>query len=133
MPKVEANGININYEEQGSGEPLILIPFLSADNACYAFQVADYSKHFTCISLDLRGTGQSDKPDGDVSIELYADDVAAFMEKRGISKAHIFGLSLGALLRRVHLSREPAGVVALETHALGEGAADVLARCEPLA
>ena len=50
MPKVNANGITLNYEQEGSGEPLILIPYLSADNACYAFQVAEYAKHFTCIS-----------------------------------------------------------------------------------
>jgi hypothetical protein len=33
---------------------------LAADNACYAFQVADYAKHFTCISLDPRGAGETD-------------------------------------------------------------------------
>ena len=59
MPKVKVNDITINYETQGSGEPLILIPYLAADNACYAFQVADYAKHFTCISLDPRGAGET--------------------------------------------------------------------------
>ena len=91
MPKVNANGVTINYERQGSGEPLVLIPYLAADNACYAFQVADYAKHFTCFSLDLRGTGASDKPDGVYSTELFADDVAAFMQVVGISKAHVAG------------------------------------------
>ena len=57
MPKVKANGINMNYEKQGAGEALVLIPFTSADNACYAFQVPEYSKHFGCISVDLRGAG----------------------------------------------------------------------------
>ena len=51
MPKVKVNDITMNYERQGSGEPLVLIPYLTADNACYAFQVAAYAKHFTCISL----------------------------------------------------------------------------------
>ena len=55
MPKVKANSITMNYEQQGAGEPLVLIPYLAADNACYAFQVADYAKHFTCISIDPRG------------------------------------------------------------------------------
>ena len=44
-----------------STAPEILIPFLTADNACYTFQVNDYAKHFTCISFDLRGIGESDK------------------------------------------------------------------------
>jgi 3-oxoadipate enol-lactonase len=62
MPKVKAGNLTLHYEQQGTGDPLILIPFLTADNACYAFQVAEYSKHFTCISVDLRGTGESDSP-----------------------------------------------------------------------
>jgi pimeloyl-ACP methyl ester carboxylesterase len=95
MPKVKANNLTINYDQQGDGEPLILIPYLAADSACYAFQVAEYSKHFTCISLDLRGTGKTDKPEDDYSIELLADDVAALMQALGIQKAHISGLSLG--------------------------------------
>jgi len=87
MPKGEANNITINYEQQGTGEPLILIPYLAADHACYAFQVAEYAKHFTCISLDLRGTGESDKPEGPYSTEILADDVAAFMQALGIASA----------------------------------------------
>ena len=64
MPRVRANNITMNYDQQGTGEPLILIPYLAADCACYAFQVADYAKRFSCISVDLRGTGQSDNPGG---------------------------------------------------------------------
>ena len=37
MSKVQANGITMNYEQQGTGEPLVLIPYLAADHACYAF------------------------------------------------------------------------------------------------
>src|SRR6185436_6607517 len=96
MPTVNANNLTLNYDQQGTGEPLILIPYLAADYACYAFQVADYAKHFTCLSVDLRGTGASDKPAGAYSTELFADDVAAFMQAVGIRKAHIAGLSLGA-------------------------------------
>ena len=96
MSKVQANGITINYEQRGAGEPLVLIPYLAADHACYAFQVADYAKHFTCISLDPRGAGETDKPDGTYSMELFADDVAAFMQAIGIERAHVSGLSLGA-------------------------------------
>src|SRR5712691_3943210 len=96
MPKVQANGITINYDQQGTGEPLILIPYLAADYACYAFQVAEYAKHFTCISVDLRGAGETDKPEGIYSTELFADDIAAFMRALGIQHAHVAGLSLGA-------------------------------------
>jgi pimeloyl-ACP methyl ester carboxylesterase len=74
VPKVRVNDITMNYEQQGTGEPLILIPYLAADNACYAFQVADYAKQFTCISIDPRGAGETDKPAGNYSTDLFADD-----------------------------------------------------------
>ena len=116
MPKVKANNITFNYEQQGSGEPLILIPYLAADNACYAFQVADYAKRFTCISLDLRGTGESDKPGGVYSVELFADDVAAFMQAIKVPKAHIMGLSLGAATGMWLAAKYPDKIKSLSLH-----------------
>jgi 3-oxoadipate enol-lactonase len=116
MPKVKANNITINYDQQGSGEPLILIPYLAADHACYAFQVAEYAKHFTCISLDLRGTGETDKPEGVYSTELLGDDVAAFMQAAGIQRAHISGLSLGAAIGMWLAAKHPEKVQSLSLH-----------------
>jgi len=116
MPKVKANNITMNYVQQGAGEPLILIPYLAADNACYAFQAPDYAKHFTCISLDLRGTGETDKPEGDYSTEIFADDVAAFMRALGIEKAHISGLSLGAATGLWLAAKYPDKVKSLSLH-----------------
>jgi pimeloyl-ACP methyl ester carboxylesterase len=116
MPKVKVNSITMNYDQQGSGEPLILIPYLAADYACYAFQVADYAKHFTCISLDLRGTGETDKPEGVYSSELFADDVAAFMQAVGIQQAHISGLSLGAATGMWLAAKYPNKVKSLSLH-----------------
>jgi 3-oxoadipate enol-lactonase len=116
MPKVEANGISMNYDSQGSGEPLVLIPYLAADYACYAFQVAEYSKHFTCISVDPRGAGGTDKPEGTYSTELFADDVAAFMQAMSIPKAHVAGLSLGAATGIWLAAKYPHKVKSLSLH-----------------
>ena len=116
MPKVKANGITMNYEQQGAGEPLVLIPFLAADNACYAFQVADYAKHFTCISVDPRGAGETDKPAGAYSMELFADDVAAFMRAIGVQRAHVSGLSLGAATGLWVAAKYPELVKSLSLH-----------------
>lgn len=116
MPKVKANNLTMNYERQGSGDVLILIPYLAADNACYAFQVAEYSKHLTCISLDPRGAGETDKPGGMYSTELLADDVAAFMQAVGVERAHITGLSLGAAIGMWLAVKYPAKVKSLSLH-----------------
>src|SRR5271165_1591181 len=116
MPKVKANQITIHYDQQGTGEPLILIPYLAADYACYAFQVADYAKNYTCISVDLRGAGETDKPEGTYSTELFADDVASLMQALGIERAHISGLSLGAATGMWLAAKYPEKVKSLSLH-----------------
>jgi pimeloyl-ACP methyl ester carboxylesterase len=118
MPTVHANGITLNYETSGDGEPLVLIPYLAADQACYAFQVADYAKQFRCISVDPRGAGLSDKPDGTYSTELFADDVAALMQALGLERAHVAGLSLGAAVGIWLAGKYPDRVKTLSLHSV---------------
>ena len=116
MPTVRVNDLDIYYEQQGAGEPLVLIPYLAADQACYAFQVADYAKHYTCISVDLRGAGQTSKPEGAYTTELLADDMAAFMQAIGVERAHITGLSLGAATGMWLAAKHPQKVKTLPLH-----------------
>jgi len=99
MPKVKANQITINYDQQGTGEPLILIPYLAADYACYAFQVAEYAKQFTCISIDLRGTGESDKPEGVYSTVRGrpVQPLATFLQESNAVIAHDVAAQLGQI------------------------------------
>jgi pimeloyl-ACP methyl ester carboxylesterase len=118
MPKVTVNDITMNYDQQGTGEPLVLIPYLAADYACYAFQVAEFAKHFTCISVDLRGAGATDKPTGTYSTELFADDVASFTEAIGLDQAHVFGMSLGAAVGLWLAAKYPAKVKTLSLHSV---------------
>src|SRR5436305_7130626 len=116
MSQVKVDGITINYDVQGEGEPLLLIPYLSADHACYAFQLPAYTEHFSCIAIDLPGTGESDKPDGPYSTEGYADQVAAFLGAIGLERAHVAGVSLGAAVG-IHLAaRHPGRVRSLSLH-----------------
>jgi pimeloyl-ACP methyl ester carboxylesterase len=114
MPQANINGLTINYEVQGVGEPLLLIPYTSADHACFAFQLPAYTEHFSCIAIDLPGSGESDKPVGPYSTDGYADQVAAFLGAIGIESAHVAGVSLGA---------EPAAT------AHGDGAAGASTDC----
>jgi pimeloyl-ACP methyl ester carboxylesterase len=116
MPQIAVDGLTINYDVQGEGKPLLLIPFLSADHACYAFQLPAYTQHFSCIALDLPGSGESDKPAGPYSTDGYADQVAAFLGAIGIERAHVAGVSLGAAVG-IHLAaRHPGRVRSLSLH-----------------
>jgi len=116
MPTVQGNGIDIYYEVQGEGEPLVLIPYLAADQACYAFQVAEYAKHFTCFTVDLRGAGLCGKPEGTYTTELFAEDIAAFMDAASVERAHVVGLSLGAATGMWLAAKHPARVKSLSLH-----------------
>jgi pimeloyl-ACP methyl ester carboxylesterase len=116
MATVSANDLTFYYQAEGSGEPLILIPFLAADHACYAFQLPDYTKHFTCVSVDLRGSGLSGKPAGPYSTEQYADDIAALMAAIGIDRAHVAGVSLGAATATWLAVKHPDRVASLSIH-----------------
>jgi 3-oxoadipate enol-lactonase len=116
MPTAAVKDIAMDYETAGSGDPLILIPYLSADHACYAFQTPEYSKHFTCVAVDLRGTGTSDKPAAPYSMEHLADDVAGLMEVLDIDRAHVAGVSFGAAAGMWLAAKYPERVASLSLH-----------------
>jgi pimeloyl-ACP methyl ester carboxylesterase len=116
MPQVDVDGLTINYDVQGEGEPLLLIHYTSADHACWAFQLPAYTEHFSCIALDLPGAGESDKPPGPYSTDGQADQVAAFLGAIGIEQAHVAGMSFGAAMG-IHLAaRHPGRVRSLSLH-----------------
>ena len=110
MPIVKSNGININYEEYGSGEPLLLIMGLSAPGAAWEKHVEEYKKHFRCIVLDNRGAGASDKPAGNYTTELMASDSVNVMDSLGIERFHINGISMGGAIAQQIAIAHPARV-----------------------
>jgi pimeloyl-ACP methyl ester carboxylesterase len=116
VPQAEVDGLTINYDVQGEGEPLLLIPYLGADHACYAFQLPAYTEHFSCISLDLPGSGESDKPPGPYATDVYADQVAGFLAAIGVERAHVAGVSLGAAVGMHLAARHPERVRSLSLH-----------------
>ena len=126
MPRVEVDGLTLNYDVQGEGEPLLLIPYLSADHACFAFQLPAYTEHFSCIAVDLPGSGESDKPAGAYSTEGYADQVAAFLGAMGIERAHVAGVSLGATVGMHLAARHPGRVRSLSLHSSWHASDDYL-------
>lgn len=126
MPQAEVDGLTINYDVQGDGEPLLLIPYTSADHACYAFQLPAYTAHFSCVAVDLPGSGESDKPAGPYSTKGYADQVAAFLGAIGIERAHVAGVSLGAAVGLHLAARHPDRVRSLSLHSAWHATDDYL-------
>jgi len=91
---VHVNGIDLYYEERGSGPPLLNIPPLSSTG----FTIPALEPHFRFITFDNRGAGRSAVPPGPYTTRLMADDAAALLDHLGIERAHILGFSLGGMI-----------------------------------
>ncbi|RJP64078.1 MAG: alpha/beta hydrolase [Candidatus Abyssobacteria bacterium SURF_17] len=98
MPKVSVNGVNLYYEIHGSGEPIVLFMGLGGNIAIWDIELINaLAERFKVIIFDNRGTGRSDMPDEEYSIELFADDSAALLDALGIESAYILGASMGGM------------------------------------
>lgn len=123
MPYQTVNGIKIYYEEQGKGEPLILINGLSFPMDLWFAQIRELSKDFQVIALDNRGIGRSDKPDEEYSIAMLAEDAVGLLKALGIKKSHVVGLSMGGFISQEIALSYPGIVNRLVLVATGMGGA----------
>jgi len=64
MSIANVDGIELYWEEQGSGDPLLLIMGLAADSTAWLFQVPEFAGRYRTIVFDNRGVGRSSKPSG---------------------------------------------------------------------
>ena len=93
--KIYANEINMNYELTGEGTCLVLIHGFSDNLTMWYNQVPEFSRHYQVITYDFRGHGQTETPDGEFSMELFADDLYALLKALNIEKACVLGYSMG--------------------------------------
>jgi pimeloyl-ACP methyl ester carboxylesterase len=108
MPTVQANGINIYYVEEGQGPPLLMIMGFGGQHHSWGDEtVRLLSRHFRTIRFDNRGTGHSDKPQVEYSIAMMADDAAGLLQALGLSRAHVYGVSMGGMIAQELALRHP--------------------------
>jgi pimeloyl-ACP methyl ester carboxylesterase len=108
MPKVSVNGIELDYEIEGDGAPVVLIPGFATGRWIWFKQTVELSHDFRIISFDPRGVAASDKPEGPQTIGLLADDVAHLLDTIGIESAHIVGASFGGFVAQQFALKYPA-------------------------
>ena len=110
MPIVKLNDINIYYEVYGEGKPLIFVQGLGTEISSVDMFTEELAKKYKVITFDNRGTGRTDKPDDDYSIEMMAEDTVGLMDVLGIKKAHFMGGSMGACILQVIGAKHPERV-----------------------
>jgi pimeloyl-ACP methyl ester carboxylesterase len=112
MPYLDLPQGSIWYEEQGSGEPLVLLHGGAVDSRFFEHNVGPLSEHFRVIATDLWGHGRTADREGPFSLESFSTDVAALIEAVAGGSAHVLGHSIGAAvaldltIRRPELVRQ---------------------------
>jgi len=125
MPVAAVNGINLYYETSGSGEPLVFVPGLGGTTDLWFQQRKYFSEHYQFISLDNRGAGRSDKPQGPYSMQLFADDLNALLDHLGISQPiNLVGASMGGIISQAFIHDYPQRVKKLALVCSGVSAGD---------
>lgn len=110
MPTIQANGIQLYYEQHGwdnPGDVLVLSNGILMSTASWAYQTPVLSRHCRLLLYDCRGMWQPEHPPGPYTMEQHADDLAALLQVLGVETAHIGGISYGAEVSMVFALRYP--------------------------
>ena len=96
--RIRVDDVELFCEIAGEGEPLLLIHGLGSCVADWGPQIEYFSQGYRVIAFDLRGHGQSSKPQDGYSIERFARDTAALIEALETGPVHVAGISLGGMV-----------------------------------
>jgi len=123
MPKLNRDGVNLNYEVHGAGPTILLSHGYSATVEMWRGQVEPLSRRYQLILWDMRGHGQTDSPDDPAaySEEATVGDMAALLDVAGADHAIMGGLSLGGYMSLAFHRAHPARVRALMLFDTGPG------------
>jgi (E)-2-((N-methylformamido)methylene)succinate hydrolase len=100
MPLASYDQGNIHYEEQGTGEPLILIHGVGLDHTMWEKQVAGLSENYQVIVYDMIGHGRSEHPPGPYTLEAFVEQLEGLMNFLKIKASHIVGFSMGGMVAK---------------------------------
>jgi len=114
MPTITHNGVKLAYDSRGKGRPaFVFIHGWTCDRSFFAPQAKHFARRHRVVSLDLRGHGQSDKPQGPYPISTYADDIAALIDTLRLGKVVAVGHSMGGITALQLAADHPDKVAAI--------------------
>lgn len=99
MSMIKIGELNIHYDKQGSGSPLILLHGLGNNSQSFRDQIAQLKKSFTVIAWDAPGYGKSsDMPKLFKNFTEFSDVLKQFITKLNYDSVHLLGHSMGAAI-----------------------------------
>jgi len=109
---VAADGVRTRYVEAGSPDAphVLMLHGTGGHWETFAPTLGPLSEHFHCVAIDMVGNGFSEKPDHDYEIPVYVRQILAVMDRFGMDRAHLIGMSLGAWAGAATAVRHPGRV-----------------------
>ena len=109
-----ADGVRLAYHQLGSGDPpIVFVHGIYGNRGGFGFQEDYFSPNHQCVAVDLRGNGDSDKPDEAYSMAKHADDVAELIRHLGLRRSVLVGHSMGGQVVISVAARHPELVGAI--------------------
>jgi len=113
MATFKHENFTMHYELHGEGDPVLCIMGITAPGEYWADHLECWAEKFHCITPDNRGVGFTDKPTGDYSSEMMAQDHINLLDHLGIDKVHIVGCSMGSIIAQQIALLAPSRVKSL--------------------
>jgi 3-oxoadipate enol-lactonase len=113
MAFINNQGATIYWDEQGAGEPVLLIMGLGYPSVMWYRTRPLLATRYRTIALDNRGVGRSEMPPGPYPIALMAADAAAVLDASGVESAHVYGISMGGMIAQEFALQYPKRVRSL--------------------
>jgi 3-oxoadipate enol-lactonase len=98
MPTAAANGIDLYYEREGVGRPLLFLNGSGATLAASELVLTPFRKRFDVVAHDQRGLGRTTVPAGPYSMADYAADAAGLLDAVGWDRCRVVGISFGGMV-----------------------------------
>lgn len=104
------NGVRLHYLIAGKGQPVLLLHGYAQNSHMWRPLIAELAKSHTVIAPDLRGFGQSAKPQSGYDKKTMAQDVHALASSLGIRRASVVGHDIGLMVAYAYAAQYPADV-----------------------
>ena len=108
--RVDINGMKMYYEVSGAGEPLVVLHGAYMNIPTMGDIVPRLAKTHKVYAVEMQGHGRTTDIDRPITYQNLADDVATFMDSVGLTRADVFGYSMGAIAGLQLAIRHPAKV-----------------------
>ncbi|MBB5953852.1 3-oxoadipate enol-lactonase [Saccharothrix tamanrassetensis] len=128
MEHIDLDGGGIGYRLRGNGPPLVLLATLAGS---WMRQLPALSQHFTILTYDMRGFGDSPSDTGFPTNAQHADDLAALLDHLDIDRAVVIGMSHGGLVAQHFAAKHTdrlSGLGLVATFAAPHGPTQLLLR-----